>query len=441
MRPADDGLVSCFGSQLCRDQEPAAPKAAASQARSYKPNAVNNLDCNGWSKKYKALSPTCTDPVETYTKSYKWHGKTSEKRVIGRFVDNGHYVGHDEPSTKFISSATGSGNTMTYFMQLPVNPRKHPTASGSVTTYGELSPAPWFGLPICDPNSYPQNPCTPDSDTNSGSATDPNAAGSAFMELQFYPPGFTPFQDNISCSGTKLNSGDVLKVSITDPAAGFTTTVTDLTTGQTGTMTASAANGFMNTNVKTCAGTPFTFHAEYNTAAQQNQVPWAALEGGVLAEQETGHFETCGSLSGHDPFTMAFASGGPFIDSQAYDVCQGGNDPRADRGEGPCNAKTGVCKNSQTEGTTGPIACPSDNFASGQLCEFAGGRLRSQDPGRPSRWRAGPDLVFLARASRRGCPARAGRGAGRGAGGPHGGLRRLYGEQDCRYRAFTTMYR
>ena len=38
-------------------------------------------------------------------------------------------------------------------------------------------------------------PCTPDSDTNSG-LNDPNAAGSAFMELQLYPPGYTPFVDN-----------------------------------------------------------------------------------------------------------------------------------------------------------------------------------------------------------------------------------------------------
>ena len=43
-----------------------------------------------------------------------------------------------------------------------------------------------------------------------------------------------------------------------------------------------AANGFMNTSMADCSGTPFTFHAEYSTAKQQNQVPWAALEGGVL---------------------------------------------------------------------------------------------------------------------------------------------------------------
>ena len=56
---------------------------------------------------------------------------------------------------------------------------------------------------MCDPKSYPQNPCTPDSDTNSGSISDPNAAGSAFMELQLYPPGYTPFVDSESCSATK----------------------------------------------------------------------------------------------------------------------------------------------------------------------------------------------------------------------------------------------
>ena len=127
----------------------------------------------------------CTDPLGTHTVTY------DGKKVIRgyRFEDNGHYIGHDEPSVKFISNAAGSGNTMTYFMKLPVDPKKAPTPNGSVTDYNELSIAPWFGLPMCDPDSYPQNPCTPDSDTNSGSISNPNDAGSAFMELQFYPPG------------------------------------------------------------------------------------------------------------------------------------------------------------------------------------------------------------------------------------------------------------
>ena len=119
-----------------------------------------------------------------------------------RFEDNGHYIGHDEPSVKFISSTPGSGNTMTYLTKIPVDPKQSPTPSGSVTNYGQLSVAPWFGLPMCDPNSYPQNACTPDSDTNTGLGA-PTDAGSAFMELQFYPPGYTPFVDSESCSATK----------------------------------------------------------------------------------------------------------------------------------------------------------------------------------------------------------------------------------------------
>jgi len=407
---------------------------AASHAKAVTPNKVNSMDCNGYSTKYKSLSPgrkmTCTDPIGMHWVNVKVNGKT--KRVLRgtRFEDNGHYVGHDEPSVKFLSKAAGSGNTMTYFMKLPLDPARQPTANGSVTKYGELSVAPWFGLPICDPNSYPQNPCAPDSDSNSGLISDPKAAGSAFMELQFYPPGFAPLQDNISCSRTqwcsamnidslegtfgfaflnprctepvnfallqrngvpagppspqlanastqtpngetlKMNPGDVLKVSITDPAAGFTTTVNDMTTGQTGFMVASAGNNFMNTNLTTCAGTPHTFHAEYGSALQQNQVPWAALEGGVLMQQEIGHFESCNSVASKLPVATF---GGGFRDPNVFQTCKGGSEGKKAVGEGPCNPNTGACKVARTEGTTGPIACPSKNAASGQLCEFSDG--------------------------------------------------------------------
>ena len=172
----------------------ASAAVASASSGGVRPNAANELDCNGWSSGYQAVKPDlgglCTDPI-----SIK-NGKAT------RFIDNGWYVGHDKPSIKFISNKPGSGNQMTYFMRLPIDPRATPTASGSVTNYGELSVAPWFGLPICDPNSYPQNPCKPDSDKNTGlgAATD---AGSAFLELQLYPPGFTPFIDSESCSQTK----------------------------------------------------------------------------------------------------------------------------------------------------------------------------------------------------------------------------------------------
>ena len=410
--------LSVTGSAVAATAATAAKAAVTDVA----PNPVNELDCNGWSKAYgtvrKFAGELCTDPIRVV------NGKAT------RFDDNNWYVGHDEPSVKFLSSTPGSGNTMTYMMKVSRDPVAAPTSTGSVTDYAELSPAPWFGLPICDPNSYPQNSCTPDSDTNSGLISDPNAAGSAFMELQFYPPGFTPFIDNVSCSLTKwcaaltidslectfnfgtcnnnciepvnfaflqtngvpagppspqltdvstytanahtllINPGDSLVVSISDPAAGFTTTVRDLSTGQTGTMTASKANGFMNTSMANCSGTPFTFHAEYSSAKIQNQVPWAALEGGVLMEQETGHSEACTSVANQDPYEFS-SNGQSFVDTQTYDNCVGGSEGPSSTGEGPCNATTGVCQNATTQGPNGPQACPTNNAASGVLCEYA----------------------------------------------------------------------
>jgi hypothetical protein len=394
----------------------AATTAKAVTAGSIAPNAVNEVDCNAHSPKYatvRAMAATCVDPVKV----------VNGKRF--RFEDNEHYIGHDEPSVKFISSTPGSGNTMTYLTRIPVDPHKSPTPSGSVTNYGELSIAPWFGLPICDPLSFPQGACIPDSDKN-----DPNAAGSAFMELQLYPPGYTPFVDSMSCSTTqwcaalnidslacnangacnnnciepvnfsylqtngippgppnpqqtnvstftpnahtlKINGGDVLQVSITDPPQGFTTTIRDLTTHQTGFMTASAANGFANTSMADCSGTPFTFHAEYSTAKQQNQVPWAALEGGVLMQQEIGHAEVCNSLSNKDPFS--FTGGNQsYSDPNDFDTCNGGTEGPGAKGEGPCDAQ-GICQNATTQGPNGPVACPTNDSNSGALCEFADG--------------------------------------------------------------------
>lgn len=375
------------------------------------PNHYGEMDCNGWSTVYKSVKPgmrgLCTDPWAYI------NGKPS------RFYDNNYYVGHDEPSVKFISSAPNSGNTMTYLMRLAKDPAGTPTTSPSgvtVSDYAELSAAPWFGLPICDPNSYPQNSCAPDSDANSGGLTS-SAAGSAFMELQFYPPGYGTFVDAFSCDSTHycaaltidslectfnftycnracvepvnfsyiqtdgipagppspqladistflpnnhtllMNQGDALRVRIKDTSGGLRTEIDDLTTGQAGYMVASASNGFMHTNLHTCNGSPFNFHAEYNTAAQQNQVPWAALEGGVLMQDELGHFEPCASVSNALP--LSFNSGGQtFSDPQSYQTCKGAFEPGGS-GEGPCTVSG--CSNSTTEGN---LACPR-----GGLCE------------------------------------------------------------------------
>ncbi|GAA2809921.1 hypothetical protein GCM10010522_29750 [Kribbella solani] len=405
-------------------------QATAAAPAPVKPNAIGGMDCNGFSPLYKSvkhgLGGLCTDPVKIDKNGVPW-----------RFEDNEHYIGHDEPSVKFISSRPGSANDITYFMRLSKDPAAKPTVSSpAVSKYAELSPAPWFGLPLCDPKSYPQNSCTPNSDSNGSAISDPNAAGSAFMELQFYPPGFGPFLDGPSCDAGRwcaaltidslactfgfatcnnnciepvnfsylqtdgvpagppspqltdvstlspnkktleMRQGDVLRVVMRDTAHGLLARVDDLSTGQSGSMVASAANGFMNTNIADCTGTPFDFHPEYSSAQQQNQVPWAALEGGVLMQDELGHFEACSSVSSRLPVSQSYPNGQSFSDPNVYQVCNGGAEGNGS-GEGPCNPATGICQNATTE--TG-AACPTNDSASGVNCEFSGANCMIAGP-------------------------------------------------------------
>jgi hypothetical protein len=419
------------------------PAESASAVKWYAPNATSEMDCNGHSPVYKDvkqdLGGGCTDPVGF------WDGKA------WRFEDNGAYVGHDEPSVKFISSTPGSGNTITYEMRIASTPAAAPTttAGGKVTHYAELSPAPWFGLAMCDTLSYPVNPCTPDSDANQSQITNPADAGSAFMELQFYPPGFGPFIDAPSCTATKwcaaltidslearfnfatlngaceepvnfaylqrngvptgppspqltndatftpnaetleLNGGDTVRVTIHDTPTGLYTGVTDLSTGQSGYMVASAENGFMHTNPTNCDGTPYNFHPEFTTAAKQNQVPWAALEGGVLMEQEIGHFEVCTSVTNTLGYSTTIG-GTTFSDPTTFQTCIGGSENATGPGsqassgptrghhntvgEGPCYPTSFlgeyVCTYAHVDTQAGTY-CPSDSPTSGALCEFS----------------------------------------------------------------------
>jgi IPT/TIG domain len=418
---------------------PSAAAASAPASATVQPTtgSHNMLDCNGWSPAYPSLVPAmkmrCVDPIGSYD------GKPA------KFYDNGHYVGHDEPTVKFISTVSGSGNSMTYLQQLATDPVAPPTTSPSGTTvsnYAELSPAPWFGLPICDPKSFPNGSCTPISDSNAPQSS--TNAGSAFLELQFYPPAYGPWLDGISfdqtkwtvalnidsleCAGTdstgcttpnlncvepvnfallthdgvptgppspqsasgatfsensdtlKMNPGDVTRVTFSDvPDAGSPSTgglrveVDDFTTGQSGFIISSAANGFRDTSRSNCAGTLFSFHALYSTAAQGNQVDWAALEGGVLMDDEIGHFEPCAGISSADAVSISADS---FSDPAVKQVCTGPFEAQnggSSTGEGPCPASGPTvtnCPGATTEGSTA-TACPA--FSPANSCEQGDG--------------------------------------------------------------------
>ena len=300
---------------------------------------------------------------------------TEVKDSIGAY---GAYTGHDEPSLLFYSDSNGSGNSNRYKLTLPSDPHQQPSQDGSGSTWNfQLHPAFWFGMAMCDTQSFPEydmSNCTPDSDSNikdDTSESSPNYigkhSGTAFMEMQFYPPGWTPWPAGVSCDATKwcaaltidslnidgntgqpnnldcrqrvgsepvsfafitksgvphaapdpltafappftsltpnpatdlfMNSGDQLTVDLHDTTAGFQVVINDQSTGQSGSMTASVANGWQQVKFEptssTCHEQPYAYHPMYGSSSEHTRVPWAAHTYNVAFSDEIGHFEYC----------------------------------------------------------------------------------------------------------------------------------------------------
>jgi hypothetical protein len=365
----------------------------ASPAQSFKP--VGGLDCNGHSQIQKPLRPqdSCTDFRGEYGK---------------RGYDNGHYVGHDEPSIGFISTVPHSGNNVQWEFTLP---RERPLPA---TQSFENFIAFWLSMALCDPNSgFVRGPCIPDSDQNN-----PSLAGSAFLEMQFYPPGFSPFITQISCDLTHwcaslhinslenmdngklnpnctettnfafiqrdgiptgppgpnnlnassvtpnsqtllMNQGDRLRITIKDVPGdvfgGVLTRIEDLSTGQVGFMIASANNGYQTTNPNTCVGTNFSFHPEFDTAKFGNFVSWAALQANVNFAMEIGHF-TPGASGDND------SDDGPCFPGPTVAGCIGadldfdGSSYLFDWPDGTSNNATSIAIHSVKGGGIGPLS-------------------------------------------------------------------------------------
>jgi hypothetical protein len=198
------GLVGASAAQTAKPEPGGSPLTAHVWA---KPHAAGGLDCNGMSPVQKTvlLNEVCTDIKGMY-------GIHNKFTWGGRFYDNGRYIGHDEPLIRFLSSRNGSGNDIVWHETLGRDPAALPTVhrpGHDRTHYVELTPAPWFGMALCNPFSYPQLPCQPESDKNAPATVDAPVppgvypgAGSSFLEMQFYPPGEAPFPDNISCDNT-----------------------------------------------------------------------------------------------------------------------------------------------------------------------------------------------------------------------------------------------
>ena len=311
----------------------------------------------------------CTETLQPY--NYEWQ-----------------YTGHDEPSVLFYSDVAGAGNNSLYFLTLPKDPPTLPKQDGTGGTFNfQLHPAFWFGMAMCDSQSAPNPgmPCAADSDANIFDGSNPAAAnyigkhpGTAFMEMQFYPPGWVAWPPGNSCDPRKwcaalnidsysanmntgqfnnntcasitgieyvnfafitkngkaqapanpvnatlatytpdptkdlfMNSGDRLTVQLHDTAHGFQVVIHDLTTGQSGSMTASGANSFgqvqFDPTGTSCNNLPYDFHPMYSTSTEHTRVPWAAHSYNVAFADEIGHFEYCNAA---DPNTGACTSAG-----------------------------------------------------------------------------------------------------------------------------------
>jgi hypothetical protein len=128
------------------------------------------------------------------------------------------YVGHDEPSNLFYSNEPGSGNRMRHALTLPKDPPPTPITGRSYNFM--LHPAFWFGMAMCDSQSYPEqrSTCTPDSDTNITALE--RHAGTAFMELQFYPPGWVKQFNGPSCDATSWCAALNIDSLAEDPISG-----------------------------------------------------------------------------------------------------------------------------------------------------------------------------------------------------------------------------
>lgn len=304
------------------------------------------------------------------------HVDCSQSRVLCTEVDNydsvfgdKHYVGHDEPSALFYSHKPGSGANMRYQIRLPKDPPPTPII-GKRSYNFQLYAATWFGMAMCDTQSYPETvkTCTPASDRNIAAPGDPKHPGTAFEELQLYPPGYVQQFNGFSCSATQwcaalnidslsenpvtgqllnsscaarvgieyvnfayltrsgtpqgppnpvnfdpvksgqpnprkvafFNPGDTLTVTLHDTPHGLRTVIHDGTSGDTGIMTASAANGFGQVKFAptgtTCKNIPYDFHPMYSTSTPQTRVPWAAATYNVAFDTEIGHFDYCSKV-------------------------------------------------------------------------------------------------------------------------------------------------
>jgi hypothetical protein len=375
------------------------PAQAAAKTGPLVASKTGELDCNADSPIQKSVREmTCTDikGILGVNNKNTWGGKFYDNgNYIGHDEPDATFESSKPGSGGNITWTETIGAD-------PSAAPTDATPGTDVSHWFELTPAPWFSMALCDPNSYPQAPCTPNSDSNAPSATSNGGGSTfmemqlyppgeppfvdssgcdtthwcaaltidslectegfatcnanceepvnfAFIQNNGVPTGAPSPQDaNIATftpnSHTLLmNPGDKIVVHMADAAApgggkAFKVTVEDLTQHTSGWMQASAANGFANTSMANCSGTPFNFEPEYNTAKPANIIPWAAIRTDVSTEFETGHWESCTSLT--EPISNPFDPGDT---GGTYNECHGPYEKAGGKDKGSAETADGLC--------------------------------------------------------------------------------------------------
>ena len=173
-----------------------------------------------------------------------------------------------------------------------------------------------------------------------------------------------------------MSPGDRIRIHMYDTPAGFRTDLTDLTTGQNGSMTASTANGFGHILYTpatppsgTCQEAPYAFHPEYSTANPRGNT-WSAHTYNVAMSDEIGHFENCLALDANANCTQpGNQDAGGLDEDDGNNFCVPGPTRRWSRSTA-VSARTRIGTGSRTR-TTGlaPIAtCSSTGCCIRRRC-------------------------------------------------------------------------
>jgi hypothetical protein len=153
--------------------------------------------------------------------------------------------------------------------------------------------------------------------TKNGQATAPANAGA--------PQHFVP----VPSKQLLMNPGDHLTVHMFDTPSGLRVDITDHTTGRSGFMTASKANGFgtvrFDPSATKCTIQPYDFHPEFSTSTTMTRNVAAAHTYNISFSDEIGHWENCGKI-GTDPDSTCLQP----LGSDTNDGDTAGPDPLGD---------------------------------------------------------------------------------------------------------------